>query len=81
VFNLELVTRGLAVRIGTRGLAVRIGTALCDGGVANMSCNGSISEGCLCVRWGVVRLGMLKQGEVVHVVAVPKGWSCASWRR
>ena len=54
MFNLELVMRGLAVRIGTRGLAERIGTALCDGGVANTSCSGSCSEGRLCVRMGVV---------------------------
>ena len=53
---------------------MRIGTALCDGGVANMSCSGSSSEDRLCVRWGVARLGMHKQGEGVHVVAVPKGF-------
>ena len=74
MFNVEVVTRGVAVRIGTRGLAGRIGTALCDCGVANRSCSGSSSEGRLCVRWGVARQGMLKQGEGVHVVAVPKGF-------
>ena len=58
--------------LGTRGLAVRIGTALCDGGVANMSCSGSSRQGRLCVRRGVDRLGMHKQGEGVHVVAFPK---------
>ena len=58
--------------VETRGLAVRIGTALCDGGVANRGCSGSSRQGRLCVRWGVARLGMHKQGEGVHVVAVPK---------
>ena len=57
------------MRIGTRGLAVRIGTALCDCGVANMSCSGSCSDGRLCVRMGVA-----KQGEGVHVVAVSRGF-------
>jgi hypothetical protein len=74
VINRELVMRGLAVRIGTRGLAVRIGMALHDGGVANMSCSGSSSEGRLCVRLGGAKLGMLKQGEGVHVTAVRKGF-------
>jgi hypothetical protein len=74
VINRELVTRGLAVRIGTRGLAVRIGTALRDGGVTNKSCSGSSSEGRLSVRLGGAKLGMLKQGEGVHVAAVPKGF-------
>jgi hypothetical protein len=68
------VTRGLAVRIGTRGFTERIGTALRDGGVANKSYSGSYSEGRLCVRMGVAKQGMLKQGEGVHVVAVPRGF-------
>jgi hypothetical protein len=65
VINRELVTRELAVRIGA---------ALCDGGVANKSCSGSSSEGRLCVRLVRVKLGMLKQGEGVHVAAVRKGF-------
>jgi hypothetical protein len=51
---------------------VRIGTALCDGGVANRSYNGSSREGRLCVRFVGAKLGMLKQGEGVHVAAVRK---------
>ena len=74
VINMEVVTRGVVVRIGTRGLAGCIGTALCDCGVANRSCRGSSSEDRFCVRLGVPRLGMHKQGEGVHVVAVPDGF-------
>ena len=55
-------------------LVVRIGTALCDGGVANKSSSGSSSEGRLCVRFVGAKLGMLKQGEGVHVAAVRKGF-------
>ena len=72
VINREGVTRGVVVRIGTQGLAGRIVTALCDCGVTNKSCRSSSSEDCFCVRGDVSRLGMFKQGEGVHVVAVPK---------
>ena len=65
MINLELVTRGLEGRIGT---------ALCDGGVANGSNNVSSSEGRLCVRLVGAKLGMLKEGEGVHVAAVRKGF-------
>jgi hypothetical protein len=58
----------------TTGKGRAAGTALCDGGVANMSCNGSCSEGRLCVRMGVAKQGMLKQEEGVHVVAVSRGF-------
>ena len=74
MINLEVVTRGVVVRIGTRGLAGRIVTALCDCGVANRSCRSSSSKDCFCVRGYENMLGMFEQVEGVAVVAVPDGF-------